>query len=613
MEIFTFFFISGPGLNDVGIISPGSTTISTAAPGSVTTTAPGSVTTTAPGGVTTTAPGGVTTTAPGGVTTTAPAGVTTTAPGGVTTTPPAGVTTTPPGGVTTTPPAGVTTTPGVVTTTAPGGVTTTPPAGVTTTPPGVTTTPPGVVTTTPPGVVTTTPPGVVTTTPPGVVTTTPPGGVTTTPPGGATTTPPGVVTTTPPGVVTTTPPAGVTTTPPGVTTTPPGVVTTTPPGVVTTTPPGGVTTTPPGGATTTSPSGVTTTPPGDTTTVVDTTNLPTTPALTTEEPTTIFIAIISGEFTDPTIWAGGVVPFGRCSINITAGVTVTFTGAVLDIEIVTFHIYGTFTVVSSGGLSFRFGFTFTFIVYGTGSFTADIDNSEILCLADSVFLFYPGGSFSGSSTTIIKYVLEGTTIIRGETQLIGSSFVGPFTCGILLDGTIKVFLRFTFIVRQSGSFSATATWLTGFNPTAAICSAVGGCGIYIPTGIILDTQGLGGILSINITIIIVERGARFVLIPSLENSRFTFRFSFVFEIYGTLEFRGSLTVQTGGIYVVGGTDLNFYEGGAFESNIFITLFVYNIVTNEIIGTGVSWGLSFFGPRFFIILIDGTITETTARK
>jgi hypothetical protein len=278
---------------------------------------------------------------------------------------------------------------------------------------------------------------------------------------------------------------------------------------------------------------------------------------------------------------------------------------------VTFHIYGTFTVVSSS--EFRFSFSFTFIVYGTGSFTTDIANSEILCLTDSVFLFYPGGSFSGSSTKIIKYVLEGVTIIRGESQDIGSSITGPFTCGILLDGTIKVFLRVMFIVRQSGTFSATTSWISGFNPTADLCLAIEACGVYVPTGIDLDTQGLGGSLSIKITLIIVEKGARFILIPSVTNLRFTFQFSFVFNIYGTLKFQASVSVGNGSIYVVGGTDLNFYEGGTFESDIFINLFVYNIITSEIIGIGISWGFSFLGPRFFIILIDGTITETTARK
>ena len=52
--------------------------------------------------------------------------------------------------------------------------------------------------------------------------------------------------------------------------------------------------------------------------------------------------------------------------------------------------------------------------------------------------------------------------------------------------------------RRSGSFSANTTWLGGVAPTTDFCGSVGGCDLYLPSGLTITTEALSGELSIQL-------------------------------------------------------------------------------------------------------------------
>ena len=73
-----------------------------------------------------------------------------------------------------------------------------------------------------------------------------------------------------------------------------------------------------------------------------------------------FVAISSGDFFDPSIWLGGVVPFAKCSIVISAGLTVSVARAAFTFPLEQFHIYGTLAL---GAGSSDFTFDYPPIIY----------------------------------------------------------------------------------------------------------------------------------------------------------------------------------------------------------------------------------------------------------
>ena len=79
-----------------------------------------------------------------------------------------------------------------------------------------------------------------------------------------------------------------------------------------------------------------------------------TPTTTTAVPLGLtYTAVQSGAFDNIATW-GGVVPTGICYIVIPSGFTVTFTGSVLSVNVITLTIDGTFQVTSTGGVGFAF-------------------------------------------------------------------------------------------------------------------------------------------------------------------------------------------------------------------------------------------------------------------
>ena len=318
----------------------------------------------------------------------------------------------------------------------------------------------------------------------------------------------------------------------------------------------------------------------------------------------------SGSFDDPTIWIGGVVPFGDCSIIIPVGIVITFSSEVLNINVRTLTIRGTFTITTSSQIGFAFAYAINIIIFRGGSIIDQTNTNKIYCHADTIFTFLAGASFTGVNTQVIVYI--GSTVGQGvgESYILGSSITTVFTLAILVDGTIKPFRSVMCLARQSGSFTIGSTWLGGIAPTADFCASAGGCDLYIPSGFTLSTASLNGQLTIRFNILIIISGGTLQLGTVGSTTGFRFSFSFILNIYGVLE---DVTGGTGGIFVPAGSNFNFFEGSTFVSVVATFLIVFDPATGLPIGQPFSLSVSFSGPLFIIISITGEITESRTSK
>jgi len=328
----------------------------------------------------------------------------------------------------------------------------------------------------------------------------------------------------------------------------------------------------------------------------------TTTATTTPGP--VCTAVVSGDFDDPETWENGQIPSGSCSIVISANVTVTFTRYTFDIQVPTLSISGSLIFSSTTNVTFQY--VIIIILEAGGSLQDQTAEHTLYFLAGSLFTFYSGSSFTGSATVIYTYSLVEGSITIGESYSFGSSISGPFTFGILLTGEIQIFYSITFIVFVSGSFTDRATWLGGIVPTAALCSEVGGCGLYIAPQCVLSTESLNGKLNIYFFQITVAFGATFQLGSSSVATNFQFFYSFSFNINGTLEF---LPTSGGSIYLPFGSIFNFFLTAQFSSSATVSLRTYS-ESIEIYILLINLDVSFQGPYFVIISVDGEITETS---
>ncbi len=338
--------------------------------------------------------------------------------------------------------------------------------------------------------------------------------------------------------------------------------------------------------------------------------VPTTPLTTEIVSSGIYIAAQSGAFNVSTTWSGGLIPSGECSIVIPSGITVTFTGEILDINVQTLTVAGTFAIASSASVGFTFKFAINIIVQAGGIFQDQTTAHQLFFLAGSLCTFYPGTLFFGSSTVVFTYQTLPATGSLGANYTFGSSFSGPFTFGILLDGSIQTFTKVTFIAAISGNFTETNTWLGGIVPNESICSLVGGCGLYISSGCVLSTASLNGQLNINFNLITISSGGTFELGAADCLCGFRFQFEFRFDIYGVLKY---LPLNTDGIFLPIGTAFNFYANASFVSNSSITLISYDPVTNVTVGVGISISSSFSGPYFALISENGDIVTNSVRE
>jgi hypothetical protein len=289
---------------------------------------------------------------------------------------------------------------------------------------------------------------------------------------------------------------------------------------------------------------------------------------------------------------------------------VTFTGEILDINVQTLTVAGTFAIASSASVGFTFQFAINIIVQAGGIFQDQTTAHQLFFLAGSLCTFYPGTSFFGGSTVVFTYQTLPATGSLGANYTFGSFLSGPFTFGILLDGSILTFAEVTFIVEQSGDFTGNSSWLGGSVPTNDVCSLFGGCNLYIGTGFNLSTASLNGQLDVNLKEITVANGGVFELGAAGFNISFKFLFTVVLDCYGYL-----VDVSSGdsGIYLPFGSDFNLYAGGFFISQVSTFLYAYNTTSGETSGAPVSLPISLSGPYTVEISTSGEISVNANGK
>ena len=323
-----------------------------------------------------------------------------------------------------------------------------------------------------------------------------------------------------------------------------------------------------------------------------------------------FIAARTGSFDVAATWIGGVVPSGNCSVIIPANLIVDFTGGVLSVSIRTLTIDGTFTVISTGGVGFGFTFSINIIVRGGGTFQDQTDNNQLCFQSDSIFTILPSGSFIGSNTQVFTCPGSPPTVGVGVSVTVGSSISGPYTLGVLLDGSIRSFSSIMCLARQSGSFSQGSSWLGLIAPTVDFCASVGGCDLYIPSGFTLSTASLNGVLNIQFNVIIINYGATFEIGTSGSLTGFRFTFSVIINCYGYLTY---VTGNDGGIFVSVSSSLNLFTNGTFTSGVATFLQVYDASTGGTIGAQFNLTVSINGPFFIVVSSTGDISTNATSK
>ena len=317
----------------------------------------------------------------------------------------------------------------------------------------------------------------------------------------------------------------------------------------------------------------------------------------------------TGLFSSIDTWDRGQIPAGICSIIIPVGFTLTFAGDILDIQVETLTIQGSFVISTSA--DFTFQYAINIIIENNGIFQDLTANHRLIFFAGSLCTFYPQASFVGSGTVIVQFTALPASANLGASFTLGDSFTGGYTFGILLSGEIQHFNSIAFIARISGSFTDDATWLGGLAPTVDFCNSVGGCGLYIPSGCSLLTASLNGQLNINFAWITIASGGTFSLGALDWTGGFRFMFGFIFNIYGTLNF---LSATGGSIYLPFGCGFNFYADASFLSSVSINLMTYDVSLGAVEGKLVTSLLSDFSDSYFVtISTNGSIETSESRK
>jgi len=330
---------------------------------------------------------------------------------------------------------------------------------------------------------------------------------------------------------------------------------------------------------------------------------------TTQSSGGTYTVVKTGLFSSVDTWDRGQLPTGICSIIIPVGFTLTFSGAILDIQIETLTIQGSFSISST--TDFTFQYAINIIIENGGVFQDLTTNHRLFFFAGSLCIFYSQASFVGSGTVIFAFTALPASDNLGASFVLGDSFTGAFTFGILLSGELQHFDTVTFIVGISGSFTDDETWLGGFAPTKDLCDLQGGCGLYIPSGCSLLTASLSGQLDINFDSVTVASGGTFELGALDWTGGFRFMFECIFNVYGTLDF---LPTSGGNIYLPFGCGFNFYTDASFESSVTINLMTFDASLGAVEGTLMtSLSSDFSGPYYAAVSTDGTVETDTNRK
>ena len=323
-----------------------------------------------------------------------------------------------------------------------------------------------------------------------------------------------------------------------------------------------------------------------------------------------FTAKQSGAFDDAATWSTGAVPSGKCSIDIPAGFTVTFTGTLLEVEVTTLTLSGTFTIVSTGGVGFGFSSAINIMVKGGGSLRDQTDNNRLYVRSDSVFTFLAGASFTGTETQVFTFTGSAPGDGVGNSVTFGSSIAGPFTFGVLVDGTAQRFNSIMCLARRSGSFTTASTWLGGVAPTVDFCGGAGGCDLSLPNDFTLSTESLNGELNIQFNVIDIAASATFQLGTAGSPGGFRFKFKTTLNANGAIE---DATGGTGGILVPFGSNFNLFGTARFVSSVATFLRVFDPTTGATLGDGLSLSASLSIPFFVGVSSGGEIATSTSSE
>ena len=317
-----------------------------------------------------------------------------------------------------------------------------------------------------------------------------------------------------------------------------------------------------------------------------------------EASSSIFVAIRSGAFNDPLTWADGIVPYGDCSVVISAGVTVTLARSELEIRAKKFDVFGTLAL-GLGSATFKFLFPTNILIRAGGILQDLTAEKRILVPAGSLVTILPGGRVSSSTTVLQTFSATGL----GASVVLPSS--GPFTAGVLASGVILSYNKVTFIAIASGGFTSGGTFLGGEPPSADICSSTVACGVAVTAGVTLSTADLNGKLDLNIDLISVVAGAVLELGTPGSSAGFTFNSKIKLDVLGKL----AAVFSGGSIRLPVGSLFSINDGAAFTSVSGSSIQIFDPSTGGNIGAPVDLPTSFSGPKFFQVSASGSITVT----
>ena len=322
-----------------------------------------------------------------------------------------------------------------------------------------------------------------------------------------------------------------------------------------------------------------------------------------------FVAVASGEFSQSSVWAENIVPYGRCVIIISPGIQVTLTRSNIDLNIVQMDVNGSLILGTPTSPTVTFRSPANIAVYPGGSLTVNPGSNRIVSPAGTLLNVFPNATLVGDNIDL-SVPSTSRSLSSARAQLPnGPNRRGPLTCGILPGNSIEVHLRITFMVVVSGQISAGSTMLGGRPPTPGLCALAGGCGLSVSLSVTVSTSALNGVLQTQFTSFSVSVTSTFQIGTPGSSSGFRFSFAMTFDVYGTMQ---DVSGTTGGIYVTVRTSINFFAGARFTAEIDTFLYVYDPETGATISS-LRLSASFTGPFFITVSATGVISTSTVGK
>jgi hypothetical protein len=317
----------------------------------------------------------------------------------------------------------------------------------------------------------------------------------------------------------------------------------------------------------------------------------------------VFIVDGSGEFNDSSIWRNKILPYGNASVVISSGASATITRETFDLNMVNCDVYGNLILGDSAKSAVTFVNPGSINVYQGGSVQFVSSVKQFNIPVGLILTAFPDSTVSGNNVTVVT----GSSS-RSLTTTTSRSFMsggrGPKTSCGLEKGRSFDKDAVVDLPQKSGDFNSDDTWFGKKKPSPNKCKLAGGsCAISIETSVSLSTSSLGGSFDLNVNAISVSVLSIIEIGTKGFSGGFKFKFSMVFEIFGTME---EVSETDGGIWVVVNTQINFRAGAKFRCKVDTSLIVYNPVTGAIISR-VRLSASFTGPLFFAIDASGSIS------